>query len=350
MTQAELIQALGTRGYSKVTVRGLTNWRAKGLLPPLTKQGKGRGRGVDQFWEQPDILDRAIAVCEFMRQHCRTETALLRLWFAGFDVKAELIRSAWLKALDRDLTWIKRKSDSRADPEAVFTSMASAVAKKSDFGIDRHAAIDTVTEVLRAYHDEAYRLEIDAVFEPVTTLIESVLTSKNPALDLTDVISERNVVEFFSLMQNVLSLGAKRLLIESTTDVELRQAHGIWVRIIGVISSFFQLTNITLYDPNNPDRFAFAITFGGIVIHAILLANRLDLYENIRKTPDNVEAVANRNLASNRILERGANPLDVYSEEEKISIEQQWETIWSEVDFRELLNRLIRDKTLTLKG
>src|SRR5664279_5777920 len=102
MTRAELIKALRAREYPETNARNLTNWRAKGLLPPLTKRGRGHGQGTHVFWTQPDILDRAIAVCEFMRQHRRTETALLQLWFAGFDVDAELIRSAWLKALDRD--------------------------------------------------------------------------------------------------------------------------------------------------------------------------------------------------------------------------------------------------------
>jgi hypothetical protein len=110
------------------------------------------------------------------------------------------------------------------------------------------------------------------------------------------------------------------------------------------------LTGITLYDRSDPDQYLPAINFGGVIMHAILLANRLGLYENIRETLDIVEAVVNRNVASNRKLETGANALDVFSEEEKQSIEQQRETIWSEVDFRELLNRLIRDKTLSLKG
>jgi hypothetical protein len=346
MTQAELIHALKKRGYPEVTPRVLTDWRAKRLLPPLARRGNGQGHGAHQFWKQPDILDRAVAVCEFMRQHRRVKTTILKLWFARFDVESELVREAWLQGLGRSSNWIKRNSEWRLEPEAVFSNMAFAATKKSAFGIDRHIATEALAEFLHAYFGDSYKLELEAVFEPVAAMLAGSLTGKNPTLGIPEAMSGSNVEAFFSLMKNVLSLGAKRRLIVSTTNAELARAHNIWVRIIDVSSSFVRMTGINLFGPTSPDRYAPAIAFGGLIIHAILLANRLGMNERIRKSLRIIEDILDRNIVSHRIFEKGTNPLDVYSEGEVESIQEQWKFIWDGTDFSKILNRLIRDKTL----
>lgn len=103
----------------------------------------------------------------------RTETALLRLWFAGFHVEPELVRAAWLQGLGRHSIWIKRSSERRIDPEAVFSNLAFAATKNPTvpFGIDRHSATDAIAEILHAYFGDTYKLEIEAVFEPVAAML-----------------------------------------------------------------------------------------------------------------------------------------------------------------------------------
>jgi hypothetical protein len=183
------------------------------------------GQGTHEYWKQADILDRAIAVCEFLRHHRRTETALLNLWFAGFDVEPKLVRAAWLKGLGRHSAWIKRKSESRLDPDALFSNMAIAAVKRPEFEIDRHTAAEALTEILHAYFRDAYRLDIEGVLEPVAIMLQGILTSKDPTFDVSDLTSKTSVVQFFSFIQNVLSLEAKRRLIESTTEVATGSRH-----------------------------------------------------------------------------------------------------------------------------
>jgi hypothetical protein len=243
-------------------------------------------------------LDRAIAVCEFMRQHRRAETTLLKLWFAGFDVKPKLVRAAWLQGLGRDSGWVKRNSEWRLDPEAVFSNMASAITKRSTFGIDRHTATEAVSELLYAYFGDAYKLEVEAVFEPIAAMLAGVLASKNPTLGLSEDMSESKVEAFFSFMRNVLSLKTKRRLIKSTTDIELQQAHGIWVHIVLIASTFYRMTGTESHDSSVPERYAPAIAFGGVITHAILLANRLGLYEKIKKSLRIVEGIVDRIVPS----------------------------------------------------
>ena len=108
------------------------------------------------------------------------------------------------------------------------------------------------------------------------------------------------------------------------------------------------MTGINLYDPSSPDRYAFAIAFGGMIIHAGLLADRLGMYERIRKSLRIVEDIVG--VASNRIFEKGTNPLDVYSEAEIEWFRAHLNSIWAGTDFRGILNRSIRDSSLTLKA
>ena len=218
------------------------------------------------------------------------------------------------------------------------------------FGIDRKIATEAVAEIFHAYFDQSYRLEIEAVFEPVAGMLAGSLTRKNPTLGILEELSESQVEAFFALMKNVASLGATRRLIMSTTNAELERGHNIWVRIIGIFSSIVRWSGINLFDPNSPDRYAPAIGFGGVIIHAILVANRLGMNVRIKKSLRIFEDIVNRNIASNRIFEKGTNPLDVYSEEEIESIHHQWKLIWNGTDLCKLLNRLIHDRTLTREG
>src|SRR5437763_5402174 len=95
ITPAELIEHLRRRAYS-VTERQLTDWRAKGLLPNLRQQGRGRGHGAIYVWRESNIIDHAATVCELLNRHARTETALLGTWFAGYRIETPRVRNAWL--------------------------------------------------------------------------------------------------------------------------------------------------------------------------------------------------------------------------------------------------------------
>jgi hypothetical protein len=122
----------------------------------------------------------------------------------------------------------------RLDPEAAFSNMAEAIAKKSNFpfAIDRHVASEALFEIIHAYWDDAYELEIDEVYEPIATMWTTTSKSKNPTLDVSDAVSETNVQAFFACIKNVISDEAKRCLIESTSDAELKRAHKTWIAII----------------------------------------------------------------------------------------------------------------------
>jgi len=84
-TPDELVTELNELGYP-VTKRRLTDWSQKGLLPSLRSRGRGQGKGKAYYWEESDILHRAIDVFDLLAWHRRAQDLQLPLWVLGYDV------------------------------------------------------------------------------------------------------------------------------------------------------------------------------------------------------------------------------------------------------------------------
>jgi hypothetical protein len=98
-TPAQLRDRLLELGIDR-DLRALTDWRQKGLLPPLQRASSGRGRGVKRYWSG-DVLDQAIAVDWHMKRCGRADEALLGLWLSGYRVDAAKAKRAWIQQLKR---------------------------------------------------------------------------------------------------------------------------------------------------------------------------------------------------------------------------------------------------------
>lgn len=98
-TPAELCDCLRDLGIDRIP-RTLTEWRRKGLLPPLHSESAGRGRGVKRFWSE-DVLDQAIATDWLITDSDRADEALFGLWLSGYAVDPTAARQAWIQHLKR---------------------------------------------------------------------------------------------------------------------------------------------------------------------------------------------------------------------------------------------------------
>jgi hypothetical protein len=47
--------------------------------------------------------------------------------------------------------------------------------------MDRHVATDALFEIIHAYWDDTYELEIEGSFEPIATMLTATFTSKTPS-------------------------------------------------------------------------------------------------------------------------------------------------------------------------
>ena len=160
MTPAELISALAKLDYS-VTSRRLTDWVAKGLLPPLQQQGRGRHRGAIYFWSQPDTLDQAATVCDLLSLKSRTEPALLALWLAGFRVDVGRVRRAWLTSLKKEQANLDHFAKRSGGTEPAHSRWAPTLARMfaEKVGIDRDRLTDVYLEVLSVIFESDYEFE-----------------------------------------------------------------------------------------------------------------------------------------------------------------------------------------------
>lgn len=99
LTPSQLRRQLAELGIRR-ELRVLTDWRERGLLPPLRRIGRGRGKGAKHVWEA-DVLDQAIAVHWLMRFDRNADGALVGLWLSGYPVSTPDARRAWLSHLKR---------------------------------------------------------------------------------------------------------------------------------------------------------------------------------------------------------------------------------------------------------
>src|SRR5437762_3332775 len=135
MTPKQLRQALGDIGRA-VSARQLTDWRAKGLLPPLKQVGQGRGPGARYFWGEPDVLDRAATVYDALALTSRVQPTLLAIWFAGYPVPISLIRKAWLGQIRAEQRHLRRMATKLGGLENVYGKLARTAANQQSSKIN----------------------------------------------------------------------------------------------------------------------------------------------------------------------------------------------------------------------
>ena len=121
LTQDEVIAELNARGY-EITPRRLVDWRQKGLLPPLVKRGRGQGQGWVYVWEDPLVIEQAVAVQELLWLHERTGWLYVPLWCLGFEVPLERVRSQLLARLGRSQSHLTGGNE---DPVAIADTVSA---------------------------------------------------------------------------------------------------------------------------------------------------------------------------------------------------------------------------------
>lgn len=121
LTQDEVIAELDARGY-EITPRRLVDWRQKELLPPLVKRGRGYPGGWIYVWEDPLVVDQAIAVQELLWLHGRTGWLYVPLWCLGFKVPLERVRAQLLTRLGRSQSHLTGGNE---DPVAIADTVSA---------------------------------------------------------------------------------------------------------------------------------------------------------------------------------------------------------------------------------
>ena len=184
-----------------VSLRTLTDWRAKGLLPLLEKKGLGRGKGTQQGWLNPEIVDQAIATHFLLKRYSNTQAALLSLWSAGYSVPTNGAKNAWLSRLDRELKshqkhakkwggysllisgWIKRAVKRKYVNPSIYNSLdfsdfiteAFGLAIDPEFDFDLKSTSTLIIDVFKLESTHEVYANVDEVLEVLRPLLMAAL-------------------------------------------------------------------------------------------------------------------------------------------------------------------------------
>jgi hypothetical protein len=281
VSQTQLVAELRDRGYH-VTERQLRDWRAKGLLPPLSRRSQGRGLGVLRYWEDSGIiLSRAIAVCDLLDRNGRTKSVPLRLWFAGFEVNVATVRALWLESLAcTRKEWIGTALSKEECEDAIGVLCPRLAKGLSDQSWARNAQLPwtrlepLLFEALNAFFNPHPDTEI-AIDEQLADSARALMCHNLANRERTEFISEPELEKWLDFIRCNFSISAMHEIIALATDDELKMTHTRWrtavelFKLLGANASGGALSD----DLRQFGRRA-AFQFGGLCIFGLLLLSR----------------------------------------------------------------------------
>lgn len=328
LTSKELAAELSRRGY-RVNARLLTKWRADGLLPPLARTKSGHGRRPKYAWQGPDILDRAVAICQLLARHRRVATALLMIWFAGYAADPVRVRDAWIERLN---------GPAAAMEDDAVVLLAERASKQEMSRIDA-APGDMerlLNETLPLVFTPNYSLSNMDLSPQFFDLVYRILAAITKDPLVKEVFGRTAVTSALQTINETLSLTAIRRLIEATTDEELIAAHRRWenaIRVIGSVAAASLPQGVWGDFPFGPRQPAMA--FGGFFLLALLYLDKRGAGPRLDATLARIAAALADIPASGlklAVLESGTDAAFILQD-----AATDVEGIWSGFDFRSLL-------------
>ena len=214
VTPTALVLVLQTMGYP-VTLRCLTDWRAKGLLPALTVKGRGKGKGVARYWTETDIVRRAVEVFRRLRKLRRARRVLISLCGQGYKCEASSVRKAFVAMFDRAASYNKRS----------ITRFAPQIAK--DIPRTSTHIGHVLVEVFKILSDRNWKCGDEIDFEMVVDFINQIARQASQKGRLLWVEGD-TVYEFFKHIRLSFSPVGFRRAVEAASDAELLDAQASW--------------------------------------------------------------------------------------------------------------------------
>jgi hypothetical protein len=295
ISQQELSQMLEELGYP-TSVRKLTDWRQKDLLPSLQRRGRGLAKGQSFYWQEPDILQRAHLLSAAFDDHVTADRAALLLAFAGFDMDAGRIRQLWVKQLGE----MERKANGPREineyADDRFWDTGLALAKQLDEfpGVDSGAVERLTVEGLKTvYAQDSFCYgpdELDDIAAAINAFFNASLQQKQIAGSIELTVNQ--VDRVLALLRLHFGCSEIKALITSCSVDQFRSAMRYLINLVKIV----EYSAVMFADDAVKSRTAFSIraTFRSI-LGPILLPLFLRLIN---------EGHENRLKKSERVLSR----------------------------------------------
>ena len=271
-TKRELIEALiRSDRFSDNWCRRLTNWcdTYTPLLPPMTGRSLGRYGGAS-WWEEEDIIDRAMTVHDLLNFHRDADAAVISIWLMGFSVPTEPVRNSWLRRLEKRTARYEELSKRHPDggaSHALHALHAGPIARRLESRRkDLIPAIEEVADLTYSYEFDATSAE--EVFRDIAKLSAGKSAQQAGFGGIVDAVRIEFLLDFFELHGSNNSVAAT---LRKASCAVIECAHGQWLAIWSAISQLLpeipsEATYIT------PERWLAAIV-GRYVLPGLISSN-----------------------------------------------------------------------------
>ena len=333
ITPDDLKDELGSLGMG-VSLRTLTDWWQKGLLPPLKKEGLGRGKGTKNYWPNEEVITQAYVIQHLLDTYANTDAALMKLWTGGYAVSNERAKKIWIKDLEKRKHINRKQIDKikTALPEDEFPSLIGkwinrikrkGYVPKEKFDEDP-ALEDFFIQQTAVFYDPNFTFES----EHISSLVIDLFKMDNTTGNFHKV---EEVIELIKpALLAVLPINARLNLIESSTEEELRDTNQ-FLKDIGKIIFYF-LRGL------HPEKFIieirfiaflFLTSFGHLIAICFIQLKRNGLDENFVRS---VKAIVtySGSLSTNDIKTASEGKLQLVDVSPKkwISLKSELKEIW----------------------
>jgi hypothetical protein len=204
----------------------LSEWRLRGLLPPLVSRSKGLNKGKSCFWTDEIIFERAALVHDLLSAGVERHEIYGVLWLCGLSVPLSKVRRAWLhKSKKMKIAALRavRANGAGTQPAAIRMTGACLSGRVSS-----QTLLD-VALTASAFLDQQAAPEIDALVEAIDSFMTRYAGSQEPARP------ERRQVIF--LVKSVWASVRCDDLVSASSDAELRDAQRYVCKALGLLRS-----------------------------------------------------------------------------------------------------------------
>lgn len=306
-----------------VTSRTLTDWRTKGLLPPLQSKGLGKGRGAIRFWGNPEVITQAALVHQFLEKYAVADAALLKLWTAGYEVSNERAKECWLSYLraqdNKNNKYANKKKDGFI---GLVRSWITRSSKTLKYGTSPpHKPFEDIfIEYFQMLYDPGFIFEADLFAATIIDKFQMEQSEENYSK------VEEVLLEIEPALMKTLPINSAITFVDSITIEEMENTQEILRIIYLLVTRFFELTNNGIgelqakYYSCNLMR-----DLGRLLVICLIQLQREGIEFPILKSVKTINSFANT-LSKNDIIQR-----EEYKIEFSEPATQQWNKTKSEL-------------------
>lgn len=173
LSKEELVEVLHDRGYVDVTLRQVTNWRSRELLPPFDLEGASLGRAQGKSksrWSNPEIIiEQSVWIIELLNLFGDYRHVYVPLWLLGYPVYFRRVRDALSESLERTIASVQRDCTPDKNLEDVLSESASIFAAKleKENSALLHIPVDALDLILNIFMNPDYDFTDQGAFQAI---------------------------------------------------------------------------------------------------------------------------------------------------------------------------------------